>query len=152
MVMVEQQMNLFDVGSEYALVQCASSDLALGKGIATEFNKRFDLRNKLVRRYGEELIGEFKAYGGGAVLYSDTENGRDFFVLITKEMYWGKPTYTTLRQSLTSMKYKCLQLNIDKLAMPKIGCGLDRLDWPSVKRIISDVFWNTDIEIRVCYL
>lgn len=39
-----------------------------------------------------------------------------------------------------------------KLAMPKIGCGIDRLDWDKVQEIIKDVFRNTDVEILICEL
>ena len=34
--------------------------------------------------------------------------------------------------------------------MPRIGCGLDGLDWGIVKAIIKDVFEDTDIEILIC--
>lgn len=39
---------------------------------------------------------------------------------------------------------------VTKLAMPKIGCGLDILEWNKVSEIIKDVFKDTDIEILVC--
>lgn len=36
------------------------------------------------------------------------------------------------------------------IAKPKIGCGLDKLEWSKVKAIIEEVFADTDIEILVC--
>lgn len=36
--------------------------------------------------------------------------------------------------------------------MPKIGCGLDRLQWGKVREIIKEIFGDLDIEVRVCYL
>ena len=39
-----------------------------------------------------------------------------------------------------------------KIAMPQIGCGLDRLKWKDVSDVIKDVFADTDIEILVCKL
>ena len=36
--------------------------------------------------------------------------------------------------------------------MPKIGCGLDRLDWELVKQIIEKIFKETDIEIKIFYI
>ena len=41
---------------------------------------------------------------------------------------------------------------ITKIAMPRIGCGLDGLNWQDVKKALQDVFDNTDIEILVCVL
>ena len=34
--------------------------------------------------------------------------------------------------------------------MPLIGCGLDKLKWGKVRKIIIDTFNDTDIEILVC--
>lgn len=48
------------------------------------------------------------------------------------------------------MKALCQSENIHKIAMPIIGCGLDRLEWDKVSRIIKDVFQEEDIEILVC--
>jgi hypothetical protein len=36
--------------------------------------------------------------------------------------------------------------------MPKIGCGLDDLDWDVVSTIIKGVFAGTDVNIQVYYL
>jgi hypothetical protein len=36
--------------------------------------------------------------------------------------------------------------------MPKIGCGLDKLDWSKVRSIIEDIFEDVDCEIVVMYL
>jgi hypothetical protein len=38
------------------------------------------------------------------------------------------------------------------LAMPRIGCGLDRLQWENVKFMIEFVFAKVDVEIVVCNL
>ena len=48
------------------------------------------------------------------------------------------------------MKKQCLELGITKIAMPLIGCGLDKLKWEKVRKIIIDTFNDTDIEILVC--
>lgn len=48
------------------------------------------------------------------------------------------------------MRVVCGADQIDKVAMPVIGCGLDRLQWNKVSEIIKDVFQYEDIEILVC--
>jgi hypothetical protein len=50
------------------------------------------------------------------------------------------------------MKEQCEQKDITKLAMPLIGCGLDRLSWDNVSEIIEDVFEETNIDILICTL
>lgn len=41
---------------------------------------------------------------------------------------------------------------IMSIMMPKIGCGLDQLNWERVSDIISEVFTDSDISITVCTL
>ena len=33
--------------------------------------------------------------------------------------------------------------------MPRIGCGLDRLNWDDVKILINEVFENSEVKIKV---
>lgn len=39
--------------------------------------------------------------------------------------------------------------NVTKLAIPKIGCGIDKLEWIKVKEILYDVFDGDVVEIVV---
>ena len=48
------------------------------------------------------------------------------------------------------MKQICLEHNIKKIAMPVIGCGLDRLNWNDVSEQIKNIFVDTEVEILVC--
>jgi hypothetical protein len=120
---------------------CISRDYALGAGIAVEFDKRYDMRNRLLKLAEEkpETLDE---------KCIEVEN---VFNLITKEKYWEKPSYNSLEESLLEMKEK-LSKNIKKLVMPKIGCGLDRLSWDKVEPMVQEIFKDLDIEIVVCYL
>lgn len=42
-----------------------------------------------------------------------------------------------------------LKNDVYKLAIPRIGCGLDGLVWQKVKDLLQEVFKNTPIEIIV---
>ena len=122
---------------------CISRDYALGAGIAVEFDKRYDMRNRLLKLAEEktETLDE---------KYIEVEN---VFNLITKEKYWQKPSYKSLEESLLEMKEKLSKnKNIKKLVIPKIGCGLDRLSWDKVEPMVQEIFKDLDIEIVVCYL
>jgi O-acetyl-ADP-ribose deacetylase (regulator of RNase III) len=70
--------------------------------------------------------------------------------LITKERYFHKPTYDSLKSALLVCWSECLHNDIKKIAMPVIGCGLDRLQWDKVSTLIKEVFKDTNIEILVC--
>ena len=54
-----------------------------------------------------------------------------------------------LRSSLEEMRKLCEERQIRRLAMPRIGCGLDRLSWDRVVPMIKQIFADLDIEIDV---
>ena len=131
---------LCDSSAPYFLAHCISSDCALGAGIAVEFQKRFRLREQLQRiPYRDRLPPS-------CVLIANVFN------LITKEKCWAKPTYESFLKTLELMKAQVLAKKVHKLAMPKIGCGLDGLDWGLVQKEILDIFAEVDVEVTVCYL
>jgi len=140
MIIKEEKRDLFLVDYNYYLAHCISDDFALGAGIAVEFNKRFDMRNKLKTKYPE-------GFGGAGCVLIDR-----VFNLITKQKCYHKPTYGRIRRALENMCDICVEYNICYIAMPQIGCGLDRLAWSEVKQIITEVFENVEIEILVCSL
>lgn len=94
--------------------------------------------------YPMVLIGV--SVGGCAYLIAD---GRYVFYLVTKERYYYKPTMATLEASLRVMRDLCIQNSVRQLAMPRIGCGLDKLDWDQVSKLIQTVFADDDIEITI---
>lgn len=144
MTIREEQRDLFTVPTDYILVHCISADLAMGAGIAKEFTRR-GVKAQLQRDYQDIEVGD--------CLVSDTTGWRAELNLVTKEKYWQKPTYETMRMALEDTKSlyeEIMSYENVKLAMPRIGCGLDRLQWDKVKVIIEEVFADTDVEILVC--
>lgn len=64
----------------------------------------------------------------------------------------AKPTYEDLQKSLIAMREMCVKYRINYVAMPQIGCGLDRLEWPKVEKLIRDIFAPTNVNITIYYL
>ena len=147
-----------------ALCHCVSRCLAMGKGIAVLFKRKFggveELRGqqlevgdcgRLLRRVG---------VSGGALV-------RPIYYLITKPRYFHKPTLDDLRSSLEAMRDDFCTLLAEEtattgqgggatpqrprhIAMPRIGCGLDGLSWDgNVRDLCLDVFDGTGICITV---
>jgi len=75
---------------------------------------------------------------------------RHIFYLVTKEHYWGNPSYKTLHSSLIKLKEYCDAHGITSLSMPRIACGLDRLSWVKVKELITEILPN--IHVKVYFL
>lgn len=134
--------DLFTAPADCWLVHCISADFKMGAGIAKEFTKRG------AKRSLKEVFGNYKWQGVGACLpIVDSCGHRGVFNLVTKERYYYKPTYNTLAEALQDLVdlsdvpvlLPALREGEIKLAMPKIGCGLDRLEWPKVEHIIKDI-------------
>lgn len=136
-------MDLFTAPQGYYLAHCISGDYALGAGIAKQFVENYNMRFKLHKNYPIP-DGEKFANVGQALLVDNVFN------LVTKARVFHKPTYETLYDTLLDMRVQCVDLDVTKLAIPLLGCGLDRLDWGQVLDIIEDVFDGMDIEILVC--
>ena len=136
-----EKRDLFTVPQGYYLAHCISADFKLGAGIAKQFDEVFNMKYKLFAEYG------YYTYHGGDALPID-----NVFNLVTKEKYYEKPTYKSLTEALEEMRHLMKMFHITKLAMPKIGCGLDKLDWNNVLNIITDIFGESDVEILVCEL
>lgn len=134
----ERQQDLFDLGDAYSLAHCISADARMGKGIAVQFRERFGLEN-LQEQAKQEPLEIGRCYPVGRTLN-----------LVTKAKFSNKPTYQSLTNAVESMRNVCVMEGITKLAMPRIGCGLDRLKWEKVSPIIQKAFADTDGEIVVC--
>jgi hypothetical protein len=70
--------------------------------------------------------------------------------MITKKSSGGKPTMQTLSLALRSLLVKMKAMYLTKLGIPKIGCGLDCLDWMKVKELIASIFAGFQISITIC--
>jgi hypothetical protein len=140
----EVKQDLFLNQPPYA--HCISSDFGMGAGIVVEFNRRFDMKNELLKLYPSGWIDEVGRGNIGVIKHLGVYN------LVTKEKVWHKPTYKTLRKALVCMRDMMLFDGDKKISMPKIGCGIDGLKWGIVCEILLDVFKDTDIEICVCYI
>ena len=141
----ERAQDLFEGTEGYCLAHCISADFSMSRGIVTQFNKRFGLGKKLRAAY-PDYLEQWR------------QSGRTFdclpvdrvLNLVTKEKYSQKPTYASLQGALNEMKRLCLETGVRRVAMPKIGCGLDKLEWDAVSQMIRDTFADSGISILVC--
>lgn len=133
--------NLFD-DKDASLVHCVSRDMHMGRGIAVEFRQRFGHVRDLLHQ-GADV---------GQVALLQLNDKRFAFYLVTKDRYYNKPTYKALRDALAMLRWKCKWLGIQTLAMPRIGCGLDKLEWSKVEHILVDIFKYSGITLKVYFL
>ena len=147
MKLFEIEGDIFNSEIPGSFVQCISADFACGKGIAVQFNNKFNIKNFL-QQYYINYVNVF--HQKRIVCYSIYIN--HVYNLITKERYYETPTYISLQAALNKLKSLCIDYKETNLKMPRIGCGLDRLEWINVRQMIVDTFSDTDINVFVYYL
>lgn len=134
--------DLFDVSKEYALAHCISSDFAVGAGIAKIFDEKFKLKTFL----NSHCVNNKGLY---PIVVETKLKNRMIFNLVTKNKYWHKPTLKNLSCTLEELKFKMDYFGIAKVAMPKIGCGLDRLKWDDVYEVLNNLFKDVKYDIVI---
>ena len=124
-----------------AIAHCISADAKMSKGFAETICRRVNGLHEFCRRA--------KTSVGSALLYWDPGSNNFIYNLVTKSRFFEKPTLDNLRISLENMRRHALLNNITKFSMPKIGCGLDKLQWTDVSKLIQDTFTYSGILIQI---
>lgn len=128
--------DLSNVPEEFALAHCVAADFTMGAGITSQFRQRFGYVNELIRQNAR--VGEV------GVLRKDS---RYVFFLVIKRFSTQQSKYSDLLRCLIVLRAKMLEKRVRKLAFPKIGCSLDRLEWEQVYDMLYRVFSRENIEI-----
>ncbi|MEI3796511.1 MULTISPECIES: macro domain-containing protein [unclassified Chitinophaga] len=132
MVTYLKEGNIFNIPgvSNYAHgCNCAG---AMGKGIAVQFKEKFPemyLQYKKLCRSGTFTLGEVFMYNYG--------DGR-VFNLGTQQSWTTKAEISAVNVAIGKMLQLAAENQVTQIALPKIGAGLGKLDWESVKRVINE--------------
>lgn len=127
--------DLFD--AKGALGHCVSADFAMGAGIARIFRSKFGQVQALKDQHCK--IGDVATLQANPFIY----------YLVTKQCFFHKPTYKSLEQSLIKMRDHMLSHDVSQINLPRIGCGLDKLEWSKVEQILLKTFETTSIKCIV---
>lgn len=149
MTIREENRDLFTVPQGYYLAHCITADCSLGAGVAKKMDEVFNMKEKLITSYdylSADLGFELSDYVGRVLTIDNVYN------LILKKHPQKKAKYKKLRACLEDMKDEMEANLVTKVAMPKIGCGHEGLEWDKVREIIEEVFEDTNAEILVCSL
>ena len=79
----------------------------------------------------------------------DSTGKRYVYNLVTKERFCDKPNLSTLSKTLETMKIHAITNGVSTIAIPKLGCGLDQMNWQEVVKLLRDIFAYTDVQIVV---
>ena len=145
----EEYRDLFSMPHDFALIHCISSDFKMGAGIARKFAE-MGVKKQLIQEYSQQECWWGRGYV--RMTWPDENCPYRVYNLITKQFYYQKPTLETFKEAVYAAGKCCCMANRFKVAMPMIGCGLDKLDWKDVKPIIQSAFSADQFEVVVCRL
>ncbi|KAG5897160.1 hypothetical protein JTB14_020889 [Gonioctena quinquepunctata] len=135
----EESRDLFEVPADYALAHCVAEDLRMSRGIAVVFSKKFGQLQTL-REQNPEVGGVLQLKKGQ----------RNIYYLVTKRHSQDKPSYEDVWKSLTKLRDTMVDQNLADLAIPKLSCGIDGLDWRVIRSMLEAIFRSSGIRILVC--
>ena len=125
--------------STHSLAHCISQDAKMSKGIAKVFVDKFPLLLRL--KHNCLSIGT-------AVPIRD--NGRFIYSLVTKPVFHSKPTLYAVQWALHSMRAHAELHGVRQISAPRLGSGLDGLDFDlEVRPILSYVFADSGVKFVI---
>ena len=127
--------------NQTAVAHCISADAKMSKGFAETISNHISGL--------QEYCYKSKAFVGSVIPFWDNDANRFIYNLVTKNKFFEKPTLENLRISLENMRGHALLNNVQIITMPKIGCGLDKLFWNEVLKILKDTFTDSGILIQI---
>ena len=74
---------------------------------------------------------------------------RYIYNLVTKERFHDKPNLSTLSKPLEAMKFHAIMNGVSAIAIPKLGCGLDQINWQEVVKLLRDIFAYANVQLVV---
>ena len=91
----------------------------------------------------DQIIVRTNGYYSGIVLEIDIYN------LVTKTNFFDEPNLPALSLTLEEMKSDARLYGISIIGIPKIGCGLDQMNWQEAVKLLRDFFAYSNIRIVV---
>ena len=130
--------NILNVPIYFKIAQAINADLTFSpKGLTGLLDKYFNIKLQLEDYCNIEWeVGDI--ISTGSIYNLLTKRDRNDFV-----------TYDNLETCLKKLKDHCIMDNVKHLAIPKIGCGRDKLDFDIVVSLICSTFGDTDIQVCV---
>ena len=120
---------------------CISVDARMGKGFADFLSHRIPGLRSTCRKA--------KLFMGQVFPFWDSTGQRYIYNLVTKERYCDKPNLSILSKTLEAMKIHAGTNGVSTIAIPKLGCGLDQMNWGEVVKLLQDIFAYADVQIVV---
>ena len=144
MRITEIDLNIMSAPQSYYLAQGISKDLNFSMGLPALFERMYGMKEKIEASYVDDYTDNVDIELGEAILVDNVFN------LIVKENSYNKPDSDRLLDAIVNMRDQMDAKMIKKLAIPKICCGRNGLEWDDVWSMFEFVFADSDVQILVC--
>jgi O-acetyl-ADP-ribose deacetylase (regulator of RNase III) len=134
--------DLFDLPVK-ALAHGCNCAGAMGKGIATEFRRRFPAMYKEYKSRCAD--GRFQLGG----VFTWKEDSLTVFNLGTQRTWRTPAELPAVEQAVSKMIRLAEDAGIESIGLPRIGAGLGRLRWEDVRAAIERLAMGTSVELVV---
>ena len=147
MILKEYDGDLFHINdNDTYYAQGISADFVMKKGISVKFNRSYNTKNRLIAKYGDYLKKWDEVRDGCAgfcVLEDKVLN------LVIKRNYRDEPTLINVSMAFFEMRRLIISNELRIVSMPRIGCGLEGLEWQDVKSQLEIALADTEVTIKV---
>lgn len=134
--MKELKKNLWDCGPVIVITTNGyvrkDGGLVMGRGCALEAMRRFPA---IVYHLGHEI----KTHGNH-VHYLYKYNGYEIFSFPVKHNWWAKADIKLIERSASELFDKVVLMKIDRIYVPRPGCGFGTLNWEEVKPVLEKIW------------
>ena len=120
---------------------CISADAQMSKGFAQFLSERVPRLRRTCRR--ANLLND------QVFPFWDYSSRRYSYNLVSYKKYSDKPDLQTLATALRGMQAQATMNGASAFSVPKIGSGLDQMDWQDVVKLLRNIFLYSDIQIVV---
>ena len=135
-------------GTENSILQqpnsighCISADDRMSQGFADFLSHRVPGLRSTCRK-AKLFMGKFFPFW-------NSTGKRYIYNLVTKERFCDEPNLSTLPKTLEAMKIHASMNGVSTIAIPKLGCGLDQMNWQEVVELLRDTFAYADGQLVV---
>ena len=141
------------ISKNFELVEVSGNLFDSTDSIAHSISSHFKLAAGIVKQVREAFPTTYHEFGSKAskekFMHSNFLRIDFFHHLIVKPRFWNKPTYSSLRAALEAILQHAQKQKVQKISIPRLSTGLDKLNWLKVKGIITDVFHKSLIKVTV---
>lgn len=138
--------DIFESQAE-ALVNTVNLNGVMGKGIALQFKKLF---KENFRQY-QKACADGTIQIGESLVVPEAYQGRKVYIVnFPTKIHWRNPSqYVYVEKGLDNLVSIINDYHIGSIAIPPLGAGNGKLEWPRVKEMIVDRLKNVDSDILV---